>query len=111
VGIDTLRSSVPPPLDEQLVAPLDDVGEADELGTLLDELGEADELNDGEFEARLEETGAGPHVGPQAVAARITNATTAARSILVQTSQEGDWVHSLMPFPYSVNPPATAPRV
>jgi hypothetical protein len=71
-----LGSSLTPPGDEQLVAPLDEVAEADELGTLLDELGEADALDEGEFEGELEAM----VVGPQAVAPTTATATIVAIS-------------------------------
>jgi hypothetical protein len=86
VGIDTSGSSVRPPVDGQLVAPLPEVGDADEPGTLLDELGEADELDVGDFEDVLWAT----VVGPQAIAARIVNTTAAARIIFIRTSEEAD---------------------
>jgi hypothetical protein len=57
------------PLDRQLGAPPDEVGEAAE--------GDADELDLSDLEGALEAT----VVGPQAVAQTMANATAAARSI------------------------------
>jgi hypothetical protein len=74
VGIDTSGSSPAPPLDGQLGALLDALGEADELDDV--ELGEADELNEGEFEDWFEATVVGPH----AVAPTIASAATLASS-------------------------------
>jgi hypothetical protein len=90
VGIDTSGSSVAPPLDGQLRAPLDHLGEADDLGAPPNEFEEADELDEGEFEGELEVM----VDGPQAVALTMANATTAASGAwmgdFTRTSQEAD---------------------